>query len=99
MPIEGQRPLIYTEDHAIVDIYKATATVYWPKYFDQWTIVLIESGYEEAEVYQAVDEARNKVKEKSKMKQRVEKADVIHLARLITRYYKDLHHLASETVQ
>jgi len=99
MPIEGQRPLIYTEDQAIVDIYKATATVYWPRYFDQWTIVLIKSGFEQGEVYEAVDQVRNNVKEKSKMKQRVEKADVIHLAKLITRYYKDHHHLSSKKIQ
>jgi len=89
MPIESQKPRISNGDRAITEIFKATATVYWPKYFDQWTVVLIEKGYSQMEVYNAVDEAKKNVREKAKTKQHVDKNDIIMLVRLIVRYYKE----------
>lgn len=99
MTIEGSKPTVYSVEEAVLEIYKATSTVYWPQYFTQWTLVLLKAGYDEAEVYPAIDLARTNIRQKSEAQKPVEKSDVIQLAELISRYQNDIGQIKSSFIQ
>lgn len=92
-----QRPP-YQLEQAIQDIYTAAHTGYWPKFFEQWTVTLIQAGYEEAEVYSCIDHTKSRVVMKVRAQQELNMADVLSLAALITRYRQDLNTLSSDRI-
>src|SRR6185369_3996516 len=84
--IDSQAP--YDIDEAISEIYEAAATVRWPQFFDGWIVVLLNAGFEQEEVYSAIDEAKACVKKKAMAKQALEESDILSLARLIAKHHQ-----------
>lgn len=98
MGIESGRPPSRL-GQAVEEIFSAAEVGYWQTFLDHWIVLLLQAGYDEAEVHSVADTTKQRIIEKVASQTELTRADVFSFASFIARYHTDWVGKASDIKQ